>query len=152
MDPVNPLQPHVPFAPEPNHLFAMLPEWVVDDIADFLLFGVQVMFSFTIIWPSTLGRWLVIADFTYCWYVYVRCLKLIVILGCLGPKQAQCIQSDLSYEGRAIKVFFVCKGSDLESLDLVKGFDPRLVGIRYEYEENREYMYVLKWLNWFMCL
>ena len=42
MDPVNPLQPHVPFAPEPNELFAMLPEWVVDDIADFLLFGVQV--------------------------------------------------------------------------------------------------------------
>ena len=50
------------------------------------------------------------------------------------------------------KVFFVCKGSDLESFDMGKGSDPRLLGIRYEYEENREYMYVLKWLNWFMCL
>jgi ubiquitin conjugation factor E4 B len=42
-DPVTPLQPRVPFAAEPNPLFAMLPEWVVDDIADFLLFGVQFL-------------------------------------------------------------------------------------------------------------
>jgi len=43
MDPVNPRHPRLPLPAEPNQLFKLLPEWLVDDMADFLLFGVQFL-------------------------------------------------------------------------------------------------------------
>ena len=39
---MNPHQPKLPLSAEPGLLFKLLPEWIVDDMADFLLFGVQV--------------------------------------------------------------------------------------------------------------
>jgi len=43
IDPVNPRNPTFPLPAEPATLFKLLPEWIVDDMADFLLFGVQFM-------------------------------------------------------------------------------------------------------------
>ena len=43
LDPANPLQPQLQPSQEPSELFKLLPEWVVDDLADFLLFGLQFM-------------------------------------------------------------------------------------------------------------
>jgi len=43
IDPVTPRQPRLPLPAEPSQLFSLLPEWLVDDMADFLLFGVQFM-------------------------------------------------------------------------------------------------------------
>lgn len=43
LDPANPLQPQLQPGQEPSELFKLLPEWVVDDLADFLLFGLQFM-------------------------------------------------------------------------------------------------------------
>jgi len=43
VDPASPHQPGLPLPPEPVMLFRLLPEWVVDDMADFLLFGLQFM-------------------------------------------------------------------------------------------------------------
>merc|ERR1719234_626705 len=33
----------MPLPPSPSPLFCVLPEWVVDDLADFLLFGLQFL-------------------------------------------------------------------------------------------------------------
>merc|ERR1719166_706558 len=43
LDPLHPHQPNIPLPAEPPMLFRLLPEWVVDDLADFLLFGLQFM-------------------------------------------------------------------------------------------------------------
>lgn len=43
LDPLHPHQPNIPLPAEPPMLFRLLPEWVVDDMADFLLFGLQFM-------------------------------------------------------------------------------------------------------------
>ena len=43
LDPASPLQPQLQQNQEPSTLFKLLPEWVVDDLADFLLFGLQFM-------------------------------------------------------------------------------------------------------------
>jgi len=48
LDPLNPHQPSFPLPSEPPMLFRLLPEWVVDDMADFLLFGLQFL-------PSTVS-------------------------------------------------------------------------------------------------
>lgn len=37
----NPLSPTLPLPPEPPQLFSALPEWYVEDIAEFLLFALQ---------------------------------------------------------------------------------------------------------------
>ncbi|XP_054268263.1 ubiquitin conjugation factor E4 B [Macrosteles quadrilineatus] len=37
----NPLSPSLPLPPEPPHLFSALPEWYVEDIAEFLLFALS---------------------------------------------------------------------------------------------------------------
>jgi len=41
LDPTVPHQPRLPLPSDPPQLFCLLPEWVVDDVADFLLFGLQ---------------------------------------------------------------------------------------------------------------
>ena len=45
LDPANPNpnHPNLPLQSDPPHLFKLLPEWLVDDMADFLLFGLQFM-------------------------------------------------------------------------------------------------------------
>jgi len=43
LDPVQPNMPNLPLPQEPPLLFKLLPEWVVDDMADFLLFGLQFL-------------------------------------------------------------------------------------------------------------
>lgn len=43
LDPVQPTSPNFPLPSEPPLLFKLLPEWVVDDMADFLLFGLQFL-------------------------------------------------------------------------------------------------------------
>ena len=43
LDPANPHHPTLPLQPDPPVLFKLLPEWLVDDMADFLLFGLQFM-------------------------------------------------------------------------------------------------------------
>ena len=43
LDPLNPDQPVFPIPVEPAILFRILPEWVVEDMADFLLFGLQLL-------------------------------------------------------------------------------------------------------------
>jgi len=43
LEPSTPLVPKLPLATEPPQLLTMLPEWVVDDLADFLLFGLQFL-------------------------------------------------------------------------------------------------------------
>jgi len=43
LDPVNPTHPQLPLSSEPPEYFKLLPEWVVDDLADFLLFGLQFL-------------------------------------------------------------------------------------------------------------
>ena len=43
LDPANPHLPQLGHNQEPSQLFKLLPEWVVDDLADFLLFGLQFM-------------------------------------------------------------------------------------------------------------
>lgn len=48
LDPLNPHQPSFPLSNDPPQLFKLLPEWVVDDMADFLLFGLQFL-------PSTVS-------------------------------------------------------------------------------------------------
>jgi len=42
-DPLTPLQPRFPLSQVPSTAFSLLPEWVVDDLADFLLFGLQFL-------------------------------------------------------------------------------------------------------------
>ena len=43
LDPASPHNPNLPLPQEPPQLFKLLPEWLVDDMADFLLFGLQFM-------------------------------------------------------------------------------------------------------------
>jgi len=43
LDPLHPCQPAMPLPADPPELFKLLPEWVVDDMADFLLFGLQFL-------------------------------------------------------------------------------------------------------------
>jgi len=43
LDPAQPTSPRLPLPSEPPLLFKLLPEWVVDDMADFLLFGLQFL-------------------------------------------------------------------------------------------------------------
>jgi len=43
LDPVQPNMPRLPLAQDPPMLFKLLPEWLVDDMADFLLFGLQFL-------------------------------------------------------------------------------------------------------------
>jgi len=58
VDPVNPIHPGMPLPQEPALLFSLIPEWVVDDIADFLLFGVQFMPWIVSSMDDTLVTWL----------------------------------------------------------------------------------------------
>ena len=43
LDPANPHLPNLQPNQEPSQLFKLLPEWIVDDLGDFLLFGLQFM-------------------------------------------------------------------------------------------------------------
>ena len=43
LDPASPHNPQLPLQQDPPELFKLLPEWLVDDMADFLLFGLQFM-------------------------------------------------------------------------------------------------------------